>query len=329
MKHLSLLILAFITVFGGSAYAQDEESDLTARVTVESAFIRAAPSPEAEPIASVFQKEILEVIGRNIDGTWFEVKRPGRLYNLGWIFHQMLAWDFAAEQLPLTDLNTGIEGPITLTRDPGFAVFILEGVALRAGPTLESRRIINIPPNTVVPVLERNQDGSWLRVNYKGYDGWTIGFAARRIPNLMAVPEALGLPPLQTVPVIVIPPEIQLAQVQRLRDFITSSRDVAVNLENFWFSVYRGQIMPCEPPPFMADYPYTAQDVRELPELRRYIPRLTTAINNLNDAIQPLYTCGAFDVDAVLGARNAAINARLIFDANLEVLEDLEENVIR
>lgn len=329
MKQLTILLLILIAALSGVASAQDETAAFTARVKVESAFVRAAPSLDAEPVASIFQKENLEAIGRNIDGTWFEVRRPGRLYNLGWVFNEMVSWDFAIEKLPLTDFVTDLEGAQPLSKDPGFAAFIVEGVALRSGPTLQSQRIINIPPNVTVPVLERNQDGSWLHVNYKGYDGWTIGFAARQIANLMSIPQAVGLPPLATIPVIVIPPEIQLAQVERLRSYITVSREVAVNLENFWFSVYRGQIMPCEPPPFMANYPYSEQDVRELPELKRYIPRLTTAIDYLNSAITPLYGCGAFDADAVLGARNAAINARIIFDANLDVLKNLEENVIR
>src|SRR5689334_9976903 len=56
-----------------------------AEIQVESANIRALPSLDSEIVAGVFENDRLEVIGRNADGLWFLVRRPHRLYNLGWI----------------------------------------------------------------------------------------------------------------------------------------------------------------------------------------------------------------------------------------------------
>ena len=71
------------------------------------------------------------------------------------------------------------------------------------------------------------------------------------------------------------------------------------------------------------------RDVRELPELQRYTPRLATAIDYLNKAIDPLTICGVLSPDLVGDARDDAINARIIFNATLDQLDNLEENIIR
>jgi hypothetical protein len=226
-------------------------------------------------------------------------------------------------------MTTGVQGPTPLAVDPGYGVYILSDVTLRDQPSIRGRRVSVVPNDNTVPLLERNQDGSWLHVNYLGYDGWVSGFNTRALPNILDVPEAPGLAPLETIPVVIIPKEVQLAQVQRLRDYINTSRTLAAHLESFWWTVYQGQVMPCSPPAFVTNYPYTDEDVRQLPELKRYIPRLGEAVDYLTAAIEPLYQCGVFDIDAVLDARNSAINAKVIFDATTGRLDDLEENVIR
>jgi hypothetical protein len=95
MKKLGLLILIAALQLSGTIVAQDSPKPFTMVVQVDSAFVHAAPAEDAERIASVFEDNKLEAVGRNLDGTWFEVRRPGRLTNLGWIFNKMVDWDFA------------------------------------------------------------------------------------------------------------------------------------------------------------------------------------------------------------------------------------------
>jgi hypothetical protein len=330
MKHLPVkLLLIFGLLLGVNIiYAQDDEP-IFARIQVDSAFARVAPSEEAELAASLFRDDRLEVVSRNLDGSWFEVRRPGRLTNLGWVFNKMLEWDFLPETLPLGDIVTGVTGPSPLAEAPAFAGYLLEGPALRDRPSFRGTIITTIPPLITIPILERNQTGTWLHVNYFGYDGWIAGFLIRRLPNLMDIPEAANLPALETIPVVVIPVEIQQAQVDRLRAFSIRHRDLALVLQNFWWDVFRGAVKPCEPPAAVTEYDYGEQDVRELPELQRYTPRLATAIDYLNAAIDPLTICGVLSPDLVGDARDDAINARIIFEATLEQLDNLEENIIR
>jgi len=327
ISRFGLICALIFFVISGAAFAQ--ENNFHVRVRAESANIRSAPSVEAQPSASVFRDDRLEVVSRNLDGTWFEVRRPGRLTNLGWIFGKVIEWDFRVEDLPLGDFVTGVIGPTPLTYRPEFGVTMLEGASLRTSPSRTGTFIRNIPPLITIPVLERNLDGSWLHVNYLGYDGWIAGFTVRRTPNVMDIPEAAGLPPLETIPVMLIPVEIQQAQIDRLREFILTRREMAYNLEIFWWAVFRGEVMPCDAPEAVAKYPYTAQDVRELPELQRYTPRLGAAVDYLNTALIPFENCGVTSPQTVIEARDGAINARVIFDATLDLLEILEEDVVQ
>ena len=297
---------------------------IRADVQVESAFVRALPSQDAEPTTSVFEDEILEIVGRNLDGFWFEVRRPGRMTNLGWIFNEMLDWDFNPEALPLTDFTTGLVGE-PLEGDPGYAVFLLENANLRRLPLIGEARVGLVPISSTVPVLLRNQDGSWVYVNYLGTEGWISNYSTRPIPNVLDIPIAPGLPPLPTADIVIIPPEIQQAQLDRIREYVIVQRDFSANLSAFWYTVSNGTTMPCTPPPFVQDYLYSAQDVRELPELQRYVPRLGTANFYLNTSIELLTICGAFDVDVIRVARNNAINAQNIYDATLGFLDNVQE----
>lgn len=297
-----------------------------ASTKVDSVIVRQLPAESAKAVASLFRDDPVEVVSRNLDGSWFEVKRPGRLTNLGWVFNKLLEWDFNVEQLPLGDLSTDLLGTTPLTVAPAFATYLKEGLALRQAPLRTSPLITNIPPLVTIPVLERNQDGSWLHVNYRGYDGWVISYATR-IENLMEVPEAPGLPPLTTIAVVVIPPEIQQAQIDRLRAFVIEKRDFAMLLESFWWDVFRGAVKPCEPPAAIAAYSYSDQDVQQLPELGRLVPRVMDGIDYLNRAINPLNTCGVLSPDVVSDARDDAINAKVVLNAELERLADIEDIV--
>jgi hypothetical protein len=324
----TLLVLGclWLMLVGGMVSAQ--RSEFRAQVQFESVYVRALPSPDAEPVASVFQDNLLDVIGRNLDGTWFEVRRPGRMSNLGWILAKMVSYDFSPELLPMTDFTTGQTGQTALSADPGFAAYIIDNVSMRSRPSVRTgERVGVIPLDSVVPIVARNQDASWLYVNYLGDEGWISGYNARSTGDTSLIPEAPNLDPLEVIAVTIIPPEVQLAQLNQLRAYVTASRDLALALQGFWAQVYQGQIMPCEQPAFVQAYQYTSQDVQQLPELKRYVPRLETAIEALNGAIEPLTICGLFDPNVLLRARNDAINAQVIFSANLDVLDNLAKTI--
>jgi hypothetical protein len=323
------LLWAWLIVIGvvSPALGQGDTPDFKMRVVVNSAFTHFAPSVESRRAASVFEDEILEAVGRNLDGTWFEVRRQGRFTNLGWLPANFAKWEFHPEDLPLTDLITGQIGPTALTTDPGFSIYMQFGAMLRSSPTRRASSLGSVPPFTTVPVLERNLDGTWVKVNYRGYVGWIITFVGRPIPNVMSIPLAPDAPPPDTPPVVIIPPEVQIAQIQRLREYVTPRYALSDGLVGFWLMVQRGEVMPCNPPESVTMYQYLRSDVRELPELDRYAPQLQEAVSYLNAALKPLQNCGIVSSKEAQAGYAASINARLLFVVILDQLGSLEETL--
>ena len=331
MKQLLILSLLILTAVPAAAQ-QTSPDNFIGQVRVESAFTRVLPDFEAGPAASVYEGERLEVISRNLDGTWFEVRRPARLNTIGWIFSGTLEWDFYPELLPLGDITTSVIGPSPLLEPPAYAVYFPETPFVRQQPLRRAAPVqppVEIPPLVTIPVLARNQDGSWLFINYLGHQGWVVAYAGRELANVLDIPQATNLPPLEGVPGVIIPVELQQAQIDRLRIFIQERYAYARDMELFWWRVFRGEIMPCDVPPEFTEYPYSAEDVRQLPELQRYAPRLREAVDYMATARDPLLACGIVSPEVVLDARNASINARVIFDATLDALQNLEENVVQ
>jgi hypothetical protein len=333
MMKIRLIILISISCLTMviTAAAQDTHAlpPYRIQVFVDSAFVRDAPSADATPVASVFEGNILEAVGRNADGRWFEVRRPGRMTNLGWVSDEFVSKNFTIELLPLTDLTTGVTGASAIP-DTGFGVFVQQESTLRDGPLLEAARLGIVPYGVTVPVIERNADASWVHINYLGNVGWISGFNVRISAfNLLEIPEGLNLPAPLSANLPIIPPELQFAQAAHLRAYLDVQLAMAVNLESFWWSVYLREVMPCDPPSAITEYQYNINDVRELPELKRIVPRLDTGVESLNASIATLQICGALEGKDVISARNAATNAKVIFQAGLGNLDNLEENIIR
>jgi hypothetical protein len=332
MRKITVLLVMFFLFASAPVHAQTPEPELPeyeAVVQAESGFVRALPTTDSEVVSNVFEDNALIVVGRNLDGTWFQVRRPGRMNNLGWISRNLVMFQFLVEDLPLTDFTTGLEGTTVLTADPGYAVYIVQGAILRDIPLRSGVEIMTLPFNIVVPVIARNQTGSWLQVNYLGTEGWVSIVNVRQTPeNVETIPLGKNLPVLSDAPVLIVPPELQMEQLERFRDYIREQEEMTHALEHFWSDVLEGEVMPCEPPSFARDYLYSSQDERQLPELEYLVPRVSEARQRINASIQAMYTCGAKNTLVILGARSDALNARIILQ-NAMFLTDYVEGIIK
>jgi hypothetical protein len=323
MKRLAVLGVVLLSVLVALPSAAQQAN--WAEVIFESAFIRAQPIESAEAVGSVFQGESVRVIGRNATATWWEVSRDGRT-SIGWINGFVVNEFFDSWAVPITS-SAGIEGS-TAVEETGFSAYILANTVLRADPLTSGEQLGIVPFDVTVPVLGRNQDGSWLYVNYNGFLGWIATPQARPSGSINALPLGYDLPPLP-FNVVVSPVETQLAQLERMRGFINDQRNTAAVLAAYWYSVYRGDTMPCDAMPVQPIFIATPDDIRQLPEMQRYLVRLEEAISSLNASIAPLMECGVFFPDELLEARNGAINAGVIFDATLDSLENVEDTILR
>ncbi|MBC8100684.1 MAG: hypothetical protein H7Y11_14685 [Armatimonadetes bacterium] len=320
-----LLLLCFILT---TAVHAQTKPDFTVEVEVESAFTKRVPLAGAELAASVFIGERLVAIGRNADGTWLELQRP-RGTKIGWLVRSFLEYDFDVITLPITDGITGLTGTTLVEETYGVSLTVQYEATLRADANVRSAALTIVPYDVTIPLLELYPDFTWVKVNYLGNIGWIAGYLVRLPENYDAVPVTPGIAGISGITIEIIPAEIQLAQVQRLREFVVLRQDIASNLAGFWALVKRGDIVPCEPPGFIKEeYQANYQDYKELPELRRYLPRLNEGIEKLNRSIEILQPCGTYTGPQVDEAYAAAINARIIFDVGLEQLITLEQFVI-
>lgn len=327
--RITIFLLLILCVM--PTHAQEADNDAY-RVVVfpESVIVRSLPSQqEGDFIASAYRSDVFEAVGINLDGTWFLVRRPGRMSNLGWMSRTVLDYDFMPETLPIADTQTGATGDFVLTSDPGFAAFTLAEVNLRAQPFADERVITRAPFGVVLPIIQRDPVGSWFLVTYLGTTGWVNGINLRGVEfdvvETVSVASGLTVSPVDGT--LIIPLSVQLDEIQEFRDYLTAQNNFAGQLATFWDDVFNFEIMPCEAPPFVQDYLYTQNDERAFPELEYLVPRLDAATDFINSAIDPLYECGVKSTPLVVEAKNAATNAGIIYSSTLQAINNIEADI--
>lgn len=334
MLRYYLLVMLLLTTMLSLTYAQDTSDTaqadadnnaptLTVRVLFESAFVRALPNEASEPVASVFENDILEAIGRNADGMWVQVRRPGREISLGWIARRLLVINFDMTRLPLSDNETGITGNTPII-DTGYAIFILTEANVRAEPFNGAPVLTTIPTMATVPALERNPDTRWVKVNYLGTVGWVSAFnfnSRAQLDGLAIAPETQRA----LANIEIIPPAVQIAQVYRLRAYVQPLYDTSQTVATFWDQLLQGQTRRCNPPSGnYAMITITPRDIVELPELRQASRLLPRALDDLNTSIETMHQCGVYTPQELNRAYAQSINARVIFRSTLSQLETVE-----
>ena len=327
MKYNTLI--AFFLLLPTLVMAQ-EQDEFPLQVIVDSAFVRELPAFESTPQTSVYANDSLLAIGRNIDGQWLEVRRPGRTQPSGWISRRVVSANFDVSRLQITDFITGVTGP-TPVIDTGFGVLILQETPLYAAPDRFSQRLIeNIAVDLTLPVIERTPDRIWLKVNYYGVAGWLAEFRTSTTANLNDIPissEYGG--DSRFAALSLISPEKQLAQIDSLLSYIQPIDDTAANVAFYWQQMIQGETLECRPP--AGNYTYynlSNEDLIELPELRRHQHVLTQAIDSINTSIEMMKPCGIYTAPEMRSAYASALNARGIFRIVKSNLENLRERIL-
>lgn len=292
------------------------------RVTAESAFVRAAPDEAAEAVASVFQNQQMRAVGRSADGTWLQVERPS-----GWISTTVVTFSSEPTALPITDLTTGVTGN-TPVIDTGFSTRTIDDAPLYALPDRRSEVLEQLAAYTLLPVQYRTPDNQWLYVNYRGTVGW--------LPQFLSYNTALDSLPVHPdyvndsrYPAVVrIPPEVQMAQVDRLLAFINPLNDRANALAEYWNGLQNRTVYECQPVPTDAlYYRVTAQDIAELPELRQMDSLLREAVDNVNASAALTAECGILYGIDLSGAYADAVSARSILRLIRIRVESIRERI--
>lgn len=299
-----------------------------ASVVATSAFLRAAPSDEAEAITSVFQGESLEVAGRSADGFWVWANRPYQPDGQAWIRRDLLTTGYDLTLVPLGEnAFTTLLGEIPPV-DTGFGANFIAEANLHREPSRNSPAVATVPILSVLPVVSRTPDGFWLKVNYLGIEGWVSEFLTQSGKNLKDVPldPTYETDPRFAVTMPLIPREAQIAQVDRLLAWLRVQVVVAEDVAFYWSEMFNGKTMECLPPaPVPALYALTPQDIIELPELNQEILNITDAVEDINLSIAAMAKCGIYTADQLRPPLRASINARFIFNSVIQRMENLRE----
>ncbi|NWG18482.1 MAG: SH3 domain-containing protein [Chloroflexi bacterium] len=310
----------------GTAAAQTI-AEYALQVVVDSAFLRAAPAEDAPAVSSVFENDSLVAVGRSVDGQWLQVKRPGARAAAGWIAGDLVLFTFEVGKLPITDLTTGVTGPTPVV-DTGTAVLTAGEVVQHSAPARSAPQVGIIPMLRTVPVLERTPNNQWLKVNYRGTVGWVAVFLVVTSADLNAVPvspEYAGDP--QYAAYEIIPPEVQLAQADRLLAYIQSVGETAAGVADYWRMLSRGETMACNPPGDAVYFVTTARDLVELPELRRQEQDLQQAVDDLNAAIDAMRRCGVYRQFEIREAYSKALNAQVLLRVVAQRMENVRKQI--
>lgn len=315
---MRLFILSFMLLFQMQGFAL--------QVKAPSAYIRELPSVEALIVASVYVNDSLVAIGRNIDGNWLQVTRLGQ--PIGWISRNVVNFTFDPVLLPLTDTTTGLIGETSIV-DTGFSVQTLGDVILYAEPERNAAQRAVVPVFSVVPVLERTPDNQWLYVNYLGTVGWIQQFSTYSTTPLNSIPVSTTYGDDPRFPTVVtIPPEVQLAQIDRLLGYMTPLNTLANGVASYWRGIGNGKILECQPlDANVVYYTISEQDLVELPELRQQEYPLREAVESLNAALLPTQECGILFGVGIGDAYADALNARSIFTLIIRRMESLRERI--
>lgn len=325
MSRLVLLLFLFLS----PTLVTAQEFLPTLQIIADSAYVREAPATDANPTASVFSNSSFIAVGRNIDGTWLEIRRPNREDSIGWIARSLVLLTFDVGQLPITDSTTGLIGPEPVT-DTGFALFTIDTVPLRTQPDRGAQLLQEIPIFLTLPIIQRTPNNQWLKVNFRGIVGWVPQFLINTRADLNQIPIAPEYDSdSRYTAFATITPEQQLAQIDRLLSFIAPINQTAADVTFYWQLMQQGETLECRPP--AGQYAYfsiTPQDIAELPELRQQDRLLRQAVDDINLSIEMMQPCGIYTTSQIRRAYARALNAQGIFKRVADRMKALEPRIL-
>lgn len=320
----ALILIAICCALLLPAAAQSAPS---ASVAVESAFMRAAPEETAALAGSVFDGERLTVVGRNPDGRWLQVHRPTTPGRTAWIRRDMVTFSGDVTLLPLTDFVTGVTGTEPLS-DTGFAALFTGEAQLRARPDRFAASAGVVPIGTIAQIVERSPNNFWLKVNYLGTVGWVAEFTTSISADFADIPVAPELADdAAYAPLTVVDPVLQVAQIDRLLEYLQPNYVTASDVAFYWQQLMRGETRECLPPADAVAYGFSAADIAELPELRQQTRLLDQAVTDLNQSIEAMRRCGVYINTEINAAYSNAVAARGSFNLLIRRMRVLREKL--
>jgi uncharacterized protein YgiM (DUF1202 family) len=137
-------------------------------ITANRLNVRSGPGLNFNVFATLIQSQAVTLEGRNIEGTWLQVRLPDG--QLGWVSSVFMAANLGIASLPVTTSTPVVSTPSVTTTTPGIGglatgmVINANRLNVRTGPGPNFSLLTTLPLNQLVTLEGRNGDGSWLQV---------------------------------------------------------------------------------------------------------------------------------------------------------------------
>ncbi len=137
---------------------------VTAVVNTYTLNVRNAPSISGVVLTKISRNQVYTVLGKNADSTWYKLDVNGQQ---GWASGAYLVISNPAA-VPVIDTTPVVINPSdSLVRTPVRLNF-------RSGPATSFTSTEVLPAGSLLKVIGRNSDASWLKVEYAGRQGWVV-----------------------------------------------------------------------------------------------------------------------------------------------------------
>ncbi len=160
--------------------------------------LRSSPDQYAGLILQVPAGQVMAVLGRNPEGTWYHVRLETG--ETGWMLGELLAQNLGTisavySETPLPPQRYGDLGTRAQVSAPA-------GAALRQGPEISFPLVVTLPDGTVVNLIARSPYSPWVKIEVGGYSGWISLIALQTQAYIEALPvdASVPLPPPTPLP---------------------------------------------------------------------------------------------------------------------------------
>ncbi len=155
--------------------------DATATVTAWRLNVRQTPDPvNGAVLTRINRSETYPVTQRDSATGWWQIRVDGIT---GWVSDRWVSVS-NADRVPVTSQQPTQPQPQPTQPVAGNTLTTIENLNLRMGPGVWFARMNIIPAGTAVPILARNADASWWKVQFSGQTGWVSGEYVRLAPNV-------------------------------------------------------------------------------------------------------------------------------------------------
>jgi len=180
---LTILLTILISIPATGVLAAEPAYQGTVTVTaLDYVKIRSGPGAEYEQIGQLPIGETVPLIGKSVDGTWYFFEYNG---TRGWGSYAYLRVNGDINSVPVVsaaNTSAAVQGTATP----------LARLRARSGPGADFTQVTTAEPLITVPVLGRNNDGSWILIDVNGVTGWVAARYCEVDRDVMSLPVVEG-----------------------------------------------------------------------------------------------------------------------------------------